>query len=272
MLIRTLKLSFIFPIMLFAIALPARAGIVLESSKFLNHQNNSGATFDIVDESGSNSSSILLVGIGQRRRSVVPTSEITLSWSGGSDQTGTILTSDVLVDVTNSIFAFDLGNVAGPEQITINNLDSDGFRETFSIIQVSGATLDGVIVSSAKGTGGSDNSITTGLTGVTAGAFVFGIGINRSNNPSFDRTIGPSDASGYSENGSPQGSFYTYDLGSAGGDVTVGYQLTSDPERMVMSAVALGVAQTVPEPNSLLLAIGFSSLSIISRRRRRPVN
>lgn len=58
-----------------------------------------------------------------------------------------------------------------------------------------------------------------------------------------------------------------------GGDLTTGHTLSSDPKIMVMSAVALGSAQTVPKPSSLMLAIGFGGLVIMSNHcRKRKLN
>jgi len=238
--------------------------IIIESSALNKNSDDSDLTFNLVDESGGNTSSILLVGVSARLFST-PASfdEITIDYGGSTDVSGILLgaKNEVVANNGTVIYGFDLGNVSGSQIITINNTSSQTTDEVFTVFQLSGATLSGYIANGSSGNPGSPFQMTTTLDGVESGSFVFAVGSDRQGRP-YEGAIGTSDSDGSVTPN--RGASYLYDLNSVGGNLTVGFDWDGDGLKTV-SAVAI---VDIPEPGVSALLGGFFALGFVMLRRR----
>ncbi|GEM_PF-4864027 len=245
--------------------LPISGAIVVEASRFLiDSDSGVNPTLNIVDESGGNSNSILLVGVTADSSSSLPASDVTLSWSGGSNIAGTQLITDSGPSNTQtSLWAFDIGNVAAGETVTFNNASSAA-REVFSLLQVSGATLAGAETVAFGSNNGNATSASLSFSSLQNDAFVFGVANWRNNSRSITGNSANIDSiSGANINN--RGHMYMLDTAAQASSSTYSFNVNSDSDGIAFSAVALNA---IPEPSSVLL-LGLATLGLTLGLRRR---
>jgi len=240
--------------------------IILETSALNFNSDDSDMSFDLVDETGGNTSSILLVGVSARLFSSGSLDVFTIDYGTSTDVAGTLLGAENEFAANNGtvIYGFDLGNVSGPQSITINNTSTQTTDEIFTVFQLSGATLSGYIANGEGDNYGSPYQATTTLNGVQSGSFVFAVGSDRQNRV-YEGAIGASDSDG--STAPNRAASYLYDLDSAGGNLTVGFDWDDDGIKTV-SAVAIAPLAPIPEPGTFALIGGFFALGFVMLRRR----
>jgi hypothetical protein len=251
---------------LLALASQARAGIVVESQQLdiQNMHDASSIGITLSDESTPNTSSILLVATSFRFSDTLST-DVTLT-RGGNTFTADLFDSSYFGGngVGNAIYAFNLGDASAGEGVTLNNISTDAARETFTALQISGATLTGAQFASA---GINANSIsTTFASDLDSGSFTIWAAGNVSKR-SLSSVI-PSDVNNVSNwnagaAGNNHAAGWAYN-GTLSGPTTVGFNMNSDGNT---SLIALNL-QVVPEPSTYALLFGGLSLGIILIRRR----
>jgi hypothetical protein len=141
----------------------------------------------------------------------------------------------------------DLGDVSASESVTINQLATDPYGEVYSALQISGATLSGIISNSDNDIA-SASSYSIELTGVSADSFVFAVGGSNNNNANRAATgttptvdwFGGQKAGG-------SNAHHLYDLGSAAGDLTYGFTLGGGSDGAAMAAIALAPGSAPPD-------------------------
>jgi len=117
----------------FSLSMVKGATINIESSTLNNNSDDSDLLFNLVDETGGNTSSILLVGVSARLFNSGSFDEITIDYGTSTDVSGTLLGAENEFAGNNGtvIYGFDLGNVSGPQSITINNTSTQTTDEVF---------------------------------------------------------------------------------------------------------------------------------------------
>jgi len=145
------------------------------------------------------------------------------------------------------------------------NQTSAWTRETFTIIQISGATLNGVV--GGVRTGSTSSSFFTSLSNVPDGSFLATLGIRQNNNGQLQSVIGPSDTSASGQFNDEW--YYSSANDIAGGDFNSGFALTISNLSTNPALAALALAP-VPEPGTVgLLAV--AGWWLLNQRRRRAV-
>lgn len=254
-----------------SMAFAADASIIVETGNLLldiqNMHTVANTSFNLVDETGGNTSSVLLVAATHRYEATKPLSDVTLTRGGSTAQADLFAASFHSSDSNAngiSFYAFDLGNATAGESVTLNNLSTIGARETFTVLQISGARLSDALFTSGSRNGNTFSS--SFASNLDAGSFTFWIAGNVSKRTLTSVTPEDPDNFGSDPNaaGSNYGVHWAYD-GALSGATTVGFTIGGDGSTQ-LGAINL---QPVPEPATHALLLGSMALGFIVLRRRR---
>jgi len=235
----------------------------------IQNMHNVGATasINLVDETGGNSSSVLVVATSHRF-SDVSIGEVTMDRGGSTGIVANSFDSAYTSNIGSAIYLFDLGNVTGGESITLNNVSTGTARETFTVFQLSGVDLSAVqFVTGAHNGNVFSSAFTEDL---DAGSFTLWTAANRSNR-SLDAVIPTVTSTPPSEDfnslvaaaGGNHSVYWAYDNGLSG-TTSVGFDLSSDG---ATSLVGVNLV-AIPEPGTLTL-VGIAGIGLLAALRRR---
>jgi hypothetical protein len=264
------KVSFILALALVCQTLfvfAASGAIIVESSGTpLSGQHNiSSFNYGLVDETGGNSSSLLLVGVTAQNGTPSATT-VQIDTGGGATNA-----DFSIFDSGNGVagwWVFDLGDVTAGN-ITILNDTANLGRETYTVLQLSGASASGLIADTKDEATDTNTIFQTELENVAAGSFLATLGFRDNNqNPAGWSVIGPSDVMA---NGQFNNSwFYSSANNLAGGTFNTGFNVPANGQNTDLAAIAIApLVETVPEPLSVavwsVVAVGL----LCYRRMRR---